>query len=224
MWDAVLLGCSILLLLIVSFLAFYRVRMQRDEAERKNVNGISAPANKESTNPQVEFYENRTTLNGIRKGLEEELKTVEDAWLLTFTGVYAANLELFKLHRIKKLILLHPEGREIITTAPAFNREPDETAGLIRTTTRNAQQAGGVEVRWFDGPITGMLIGDPDSLDPNKGWVRVEVPFPYWGERVGFLITKAEYPNLFKALRATFLEQERISIKAPSLSNSRCSP
>lgn len=164
--------------------------------------------------PHIEFYENREELKRIRRGLENELKTVEEAWVLTFTGDYPTTHELFGLHRIKKLLLLHPKGQQITKTAPAFNRTPSEMAGSIRTTTRNAQQSGGVEIRWFDGPITGMTIGDPDL---DKAWIRVEVPFAYWRDRAGFLVKKAEYPTLFTALKKTFLEQWEHGTRPPSL-------
>lgn len=165
--------------------------------------------------PHIEFYEDRSTMNRIRGGLEEELKTVEEAWLLTLTGTYPTTCELFKLHRIKKLLLLHPEGQHITKTAPVFNtRTPKELADLIRITTRNAQQAGGVEIRWFDGPITGMTIGDPEL---DRGWIRVEVPFAYWNNRAGFLIKRSEYPNLFTALKKAFLEQWEHGTQPPNL-------
>lgn len=134
---------------------------------------------------QIEFYNDRSAMIHARGGLENELRTVEIAWAAWYTGTYASAHEVFSAtRRIQRLILLDPEGAYVREFSSLFQRTPDELRSDIQTATRQALKAG-VQVRWFDGPITNMLLGDPDS---PKGWARVEVLVSLTANRPGFVV------------------------------------
>jgi hypothetical protein len=151
---------------------------------------------------RIEFYANRNDLHRRRGGLQQEVRNIDTAWMATWTGVYAANYEVFQSRRITRLILIDPDGGGFAGLATAFWRTAQEVENEILTTTRLAMQSG-TDVRWSTAPITGMLIADPESED---GWIRVEAAFPFFADRPGFLVTRSGHSDLFVALKRSFEE------------------
>lgn len=107
---------------------------------------------------------------------------------------------MFAIGRIRRLILIDPGGRYIDGFAPAFERTRDELSQQIRMATRRAVEAG-VDVRWFDGPVFCVVIGDPHS---NQAWARVEIPISLTAQRPGFRIRRETSPELYRGFVEVF--------------------
>ncbi len=144
--------------------------------------------------PGIEFYVDRDAMTKVRGGLKDEFKRSYVIWAAWYAGSYAAASEVFATTgKPHKLLLLNPDGLTVRGVADAFNRDFGQ---LIRdiNTTKDKALAAGVETYYFDGPITPMVIGEPES---GNGWVRVEVPVPHSGERPNIVIYQAQQPELF---------------------------
>jgi len=152
--------------------------------------------------PTVQLFEDRAALNRTTGGLLKEVATIEHGWLALYVGAHASDTEIFESRRISRLVLIDPEGNFIKSFAPAFERTPEEMRNRIRETTRRAK-AFDVDVRWFDGPITSMLIAD---VGRDGAWARIEVGLPLVsaGVRPGFRITRSRHAIAFEGIKRSY--------------------
>jgi hypothetical protein len=70
---------------------------------------------------------------------------------------------------------------------------------------------GGIEVKWFDGPIqNSVIIADPQS---DNAWIRVEIVIPMEssGKRPSFRLEKAENRELFQSFYDSFQKMWKAS-------------
>ena len=148
-------------------------------------------------NRMVVFFKGRSYVKG---GIEKEIQKSKRIWLSAFTAAHVTDNELFKSKKIERLVLLDPNGRHIETFAPHFERKPGALKAQIETATEQAR-ASATEVRWFNGPITPMVIGEPGS---GKGWARPEIPVTRSGERPGFKVWQRSHPDLYATLVDSF--------------------
>jgi len=147
--------------------------------------------------PGIEFYMSRSEMNTARGSLKDEFKRTYRVWAAWYAGTYAAATEVFAATgKPHQLVVLNPDGLTARGAAETFNRDFDHMIRDIKTTIDKALTAG-VEVFLYDGPITPMVIGEPES---GNGWVRVELPIPHSGERPNIVVHQREQPELFQEL------------------------
>lgn len=161
----------------------------------------------------IHFFENRDALNKKTGGIHGEIQTSDQAWLVTFVAAHASDHEVFQLSKLNRLILLDPRGSFVEKFSLSFNRKAEEIKGKIRETTRQARKFG-VEVHWYDGPITSTLILNPDMENASA---RVEIDFPFMNaaDRPSLRIDKSKFPNVFNEIKRSFDELWHKSKKAP---------
>ena len=167
-----------------------RRRRKAARAARRG-RAVSAP----TTGDRVTFYADGRAL----PSLAAEMERFDEVWALWYTGGRANGHDVWGVGRIKRLILLSPQGEYLPRLASAFLQELQDVRPIIEGATRRAQQAG-VEVRWFDGPIPMELtVGNPGEA---TGQVRVEVPLPSATveDRPSFIVEKARHGELFGKL------------------------
>ena len=138
-----------------------------------------------------------------RGGLKKELEGIYVAWASWYAGTHAATEETFRTtHKPQKLLLLDPDGKFAQITARLFLRPLHHFKADVETARDKALEAG-VDVRLFDGPMTLMLIAEPETRS-GKGWVRVEIAIPDSALRPNIVIHEAAYPELFQEFVAAF--------------------
>lgn len=206
--SLVLIGVGILVLtmgMAVSVrLPFSRLSSRKAASTTTNVN--RTPGQETIRDLGSTFYPDRPTMNRTTGGLVKDLLGVEIAWAAWYTGVHAANEEVWaNTAQPHVVVLLDPEREYIRGFAPLFLRQASELGAQIKTATRRALAAG-AEVYWFNGPMISMLFGDPDSDD---GWVRFELAIPFSPIRPNVVIRRRDYPALFGALKHNFTEMIR---------------
>ena len=150
---------------------------------------------------KIPFYEGRDAFYATG-GILSELQNAKEAWAAWFTGISFTNRELFgKTPSLKRVILLHPEGQFLTQFAATFLRDPSDVAKDIRITSKRARKSN-VEVRWFDGALTNMLLVDPEQ----KGRVRIDSTIPLSGERPSYVVSQHDAADLYAELVKKYKE------------------
>lgn len=144
------------------------------------------------------FFRDRTEMNAATGGLLGEVKAARQVWYAGIAGEYARANGLYAMPQFQRALLLDPYGRTISRLVAAV---PGETESHLRQTIEQATreaQAANVEVKWYDGPILGMTILEPNDPD---GSVRAEVFIPFSLERPNFKIHRGDtlYSKLLDA-------------------------
>ncbi len=159
-----------------------------------------------SPNQYVEFFSDRSDVNRITRGIENELREPKRIWLLWHTATEAANRNVWKRKNIERLILLsaNPQNEILQLHAGNFGKEVNKLREDIKDSTKTAQNEG-IAVKWLSGSVPNpMVIANPiDKNNKTKGgWARIEILIhsPLAGERPGILIQQSMYPDLFKKL------------------------
>ena len=197
-WSAAILGGAALLVARVTTSGFLRrgdtVRLEAVEGSANTAAGGKS---------DIEFYPDRSSMVKARGGLKKEMEGVYVAWASWYAGTHATAEETFRTtHKPQRLVLLNPDGKYAPSAAKLFRRPLDQFKRDVETTIAKAREAG-VEVYLFDGPMTLMLIAEPESRN-GRGWVRVEIAIPDSAVRPNFVIKEAGYPELFQEFVAAF--------------------
>ncbi len=147
-------------------------------------------------NEHVEFYPDRPSMIAARGGLNNELKDVHIAWAAWFAGTHATNENTFKVtHNPRKVVLLKPDGLAAHSAAALFDQTFEQFQNNVKATISKALESK-VEVYLVDGPITLMLIAEPEARG-GHGWVRIEIPIPGSSVRPNIVFQEADFPELF---------------------------
>jgi len=153
------------------------------------------------------FFRDRTEMNTATGGLLGEVRAARRVWYTGIAGEYARANGLYAMPQFQRALLLDPYGHTISSLVAAV---PGETESHLRQTIEQATreaQAHNVEVRWFDGPILGMTILEPNERD---GSIRAEVLTPFSLERPNFKVLRED--PLYSRLLGAF---EKIWSAAP---------
>ena len=156
--------------------------------------------------PGIEFYPTRDAMNKVRGSLRAELDSVYVAWAAWYAGSHAAAEEVFEATgKPQRLILLNPQGSCTAAVANFFRRPRNQLERDVETT-KDKALAAGIDTYLVDGPITPMVIGEPQS---GNGWVRVEIPIPFSAVRPNVVIRQSDYPQLFHEFAQRYDEMIR---------------
>jgi len=159
----------------------------------------------------IEFYHTRDEMIAKRGTLPTELQDMKKVWASWWTAISPTSMRIFDPNTVKRqpsvnrMILFHPCGKYIKAHTAIDARDETVLTNQIEASRIEAQSVG-VEVRFFDGFIEGMIIADPISADEDQfsdeSWIRVETAVPYRNNKdcCNFVIYKKQDHDLFDAL------------------------
>lgn len=144
-----------------------------------------------------DFYENRKELNKETGGLQHELDTLREGWIMWPAGGTAVAIPAETLSHIERLILLNPD-----VSGPEYSRlfvgNEMNVKSTILDLTKRAQDAG-VNVRWSTHSYLSIVINDHRS-DLASARIEFLLPGIESAFRPSFIIKKLGNPRLFETL------------------------
>lgn len=162
------------------------------------------------------FYSGRK--NDKRPTLEKLFTMAHSLWVVTHAGTSIRGAQLMK-HPLNRLIILdpHPSAQAIPVFAKAairdsattirgeVNNSLDHVRFRIEEIDRFKLPEVKTEVKVFDGPITSIIIGNPESKS-LEGWAQVEtyLPFSSVNDRPSVFFLEKDYPELFNTIISSF--------------------
>src|SRR5688572_20553194 len=138
-------------------------------------------------------------------------------WVVTHAGTTIRGAQLIRqpLHR---LIVLDPADSALAIpvfanaavrdSAKTIRGEVDNSLDHVRLRHKEIVELKLDEVktavRLFDGPITSVIIGNPESK--SEGWAQVEtyLPFSSVNDRPSIFFKQKDYPELFGTIVSSF--------------------
>jgi hypothetical protein len=137
----------------------------------------------------IEFYRTRDELDQGRKRLPTELRGTQKVWVAWWTGISPKSQGVLNIGRhppIDRIILIDPHGGFF----PYLCKIDDIRDKQIKSTSDfivnfgNECKGLGCTVRFFDGPIEGMIVADYETYKDedefsDRAWIRVEPSIPY---------------------------------------------
>jgi hypothetical protein len=141
-------------------------------------------------------------VNKSDHSIQAEMQMADAIWAAWYTGHYLAVNNLFTRYPvITRLILLDRNSAMIGQIAASLEIGRAIILQEITDTTERACKAG-IEVRWYDGPLTPMVIGSPSS--PNRTWARVGIPISASSQRPSFVANRAASPVLVDEIKSAY--------------------
>ncbi|MBA7703562.1 hypothetical protein ES703_112348 [subsurface metagenome] len=193
-------------LVFASFVAFYKVRKQRDQAKDEYSKVVEKKLSivplADAKKKGIEFYDSRATLASTRDILKKELQGADEVRLAWHSGVTQSNAGFFNNMECKvvSLILTDPNCNTMPELAKLTGKELEKMKGEIYTTAREAHMAN-IPVYFCKGSIGNSLIivGNPDK--PNS-WARLDsvVPYKDYASCAGYRVERDIRIDHFKAL------------------------
>lgn len=138
-----------------------------------------------------------------RPSMTELIERCHVMWIATHVGGMLANTNALQ-GPIKQLILQNPESSAFTGLSSSVTEHSESyMRGTIIASAYMADQKH-IEVREFNGQMTSVLIGNPES--ETDGWAQVEAFLPYTdsGDRPSFFFKQKDYPKAFEALVLSF--------------------
>ncbi len=133
---------------------------------------VIAPATLPAPAPGYEFWPRRVT----GPSLEILFSEAQDIWAAWVNGRAVRSQAGLRNSHITRLILVDPESEYVDVVARSEGDRPrEELEAEIRHITNEAYRLG-ILVKWFRGPITSFMLGNPTG---GSSWVKADLAALY---------------------------------------------
>lgn len=169
----------------------------------------------------IDFYESRKELNEATGGLQHELDTLREGWIMWPAGGTAVSIPLGTLSHIERLILLDPDVGGTDFSRLFVGNEMNVKSTILDLTKR--AQAAGVEVRWSTHSYLSIVINDHRS-DSASARIELLLPRIESAFRPNVSIKKLGNPKLFDKIVEMYESVWAESKEAPVTASDRVIP